>query len=70
MDKVYITYLLVIVWGYNIIPRVLIKHFFLYGKTIKKMEGKLKKYYLVSAGWLEMVHKWFMEFRCGRTTAN
>lgn len=50
--------------------RVLIKHYFLRGKTIKQTEDKLKKYYGDSAPSHGMVHKWFTEFRCGRITTN
>lgn len=50
--------------------RVLIKHYFLRGKTIKETEEKLKKYYGDSAPSHGMVHKWFTEFRCGRTSTN
>lgn len=48
--------------------RVLIKHYFLRGKTIKETEDRLKKYYGDSAPSHGMVHKWFTEFRCGRTS--
>lgn len=50
--------------------RVLIKHYFLRGKTIKETEDCLKKYYRESAPSHGMVHKWFTEFRSGRTTTN
>ena len=38
------------------------------GKTINETEEKLKKYYGDSAPSHGMVHKWFTEFRCGRTS--
>ena len=44
---------------------VLIKHYFLRGKSIKETEKKLAKYYKKSAPSHGMVHKWFNEFRCG-----
>lgn len=47
--------------------RVLIKHYFLRGKSITETEEKLRKYYGDSAPSHGMVHKWFTEFRCGRT---
>lgn len=50
--------------------RVLIKHYFLRGKTIKQTENKLKKYYGDSAPSHGMIHKWFTDFRCGRTATN
>ena len=46
--------------------RVLIKHYFLRGKTLSKSKAKLDKYYLHSALSHGMVQKWFTEFRCGR----
>ncbi|KAL0901883.1 hypothetical protein ABMA27_007038 [Loxostege sticticalis] len=48
--------------------RVLIKHYFLRGKTIKQTEEKLKKYYGDAAPSHGMVHKWLTEFRLGRMT--
>jgi HTH domain in Mos1 transposase len=48
--------------------RVLIKHYFLRGKTIKETEDKLKKYYGESAPSHKMVQKWFANFRCGQMT--
>src|ERR1700712_1634247 len=48
--------------------RVLIKHYFLRGKTIKETEDKLKKYYGESAPSHKMVQKWFTNFRCGQMT--
>ena len=50
--------------------RVLIKHYFLRGKSIKETEEKLAKYYKESAPSHSMVHKWFTEFRCGRISTN
>lgn len=38
------------------------------GKTINETEEKLKKYHGDSAPSHGMVHKWFTEFRCGRTS--
>ena len=46
--------------------RVLIKHYFLRGKSIKETEEKLAEYYKESDPSHGMVHKWFTEFRCGR----
>lgn len=48
--------------------RVLIKHYFLRGKTIAQTETSLKKYYSDLAPSHGMIHKWFTEFRCGRTS--
>ena len=45
---------------------VLIKHYFLRGKSIKGAEGKLEKHHEESAPSHCMVHKWFTEFRCSR----
>ena len=45
---------------------MLIKHYFLRGKSIKETEKKLAKYYKESAVSHGMVRKWFTEFRCGR----
>ena len=45
---------------------VLIKHYFLRGKSIKETEEKLAKYYKESAPSHGIVHKWFTEFRGGR----
>lgn len=50
--------------------RVLIKHYFLRGKTIKETEERLQKYYGESAPSHGMIHKWFTEFRYGRTDTN
>ena len=50
--------------------RVLIKHYFLRGKSIKETKEKLAKYYKESALSHGMVHKWFTEFRCGRISAS
>lgn len=50
--------------------RVLIKHYFLRNKTIKQTEEKLQKYYGNQAPSHGMVHKWFSQFRCGRTSTN
>ena len=46
---------------------VLIKHYFLPGKSIKETEEKLEKYYKEPAPSHGMIHKWLTEFRCGRT---
>lgn len=48
--------------------RILIKHYFLRGKTIAQTEEKLKKYYGESAPSHYMVQEWFTDFRCGRTS--
>lgn len=50
--------------------RVLIKHYFLRGKTIADTETALKKCYSDSAPSHGMIHKWFTEFRCGRTSTS
>ena len=50
--------------------RMLIKHYFLRGKSIKETKEKLEKYYKESAPSHGMVHKWFTEFRCGRISAS
>ena len=49
---------------------VLIKHYFLRGKLIKETEENLAKYYKESAPSHGIVHKWFTEFRCGRTSTS
>lgn len=46
--------------------RILIKHYFLRGKTIAQTEASLQKYYPDSTSSHGMTHKWFTEFRCGR----
>ena len=48
--------------------RVLIKHYFLRGKTLSETKAKLDKYYSDSTPSYGMVQKWFIEFRCGRTS--
>ena len=45
--------------------RVLIKHYFLRGKSMKVTEEKLAKYYKESAPSHGMFHKWLTKFRCG-----
>ena len=45
---------------------MLIKYYFLRGKSIKEIEEELVKYYKESALSHGMVHKWITEFRCGR----
>ena len=45
---------------------MLIKHYFIRGKSIKETEEKLEKYYKESAPSHGIVHKLFTEFRCGR----
>ena len=45
---------------------MLIKHYFLRGKSIKETVEKLAKYYKEPAPSHGMVHKWFTAFRCGR----
>ena len=50
--------------------RVLIKHYFLQGKSIKETERKLARYYKESAPSHSMGHKWFTEFRCGRISTS
>ena len=47
---------------------MLIKHYFLHGKTVSETKAKLDKYYSDLAPSYEMVQKWFIEFRCGRTS--
>ena len=49
---------------------VLIKHYFLRGKSIKETEKKIAKYYKESAPSHSMIHKWFTEFRCGRISTS
>ena len=43
---------------------MLIKHYFLRGKSIKETVEKLAKYHKESDPSYGMVHKWFTEFRC------
>ena len=50
--------------------RVLIKHYFLRKKTISETKKKLDKYYPDSAPLIGMIHKWFSEFCCGRTSTS
>ena len=50
--------------------RVLIKHYFLRGKSINETEEKFEKYYKESASSHVVVHKWFTEFRCGRISTS
>ena len=45
---------------------VLIKDYFLRGKTLSETKAKLDKYYLDTALSYGMVQKWFTKFRCGR----
>ena len=48
--------------------RVLIKYYFLRGKTLLETKAKLDKYYSDSAPSYGVVQKWFTEFCCGRTS--
>ena len=48
--------------------RLLIKHYFLGGKTLSETKAKLDKYYSDSAPSYRIVQKWFTEFRCSRTS--
>ncbi|XP_055307456.1 histone-lysine N-methyltransferase SETMAR-like [Sitodiplosis mosellana] len=48
--------------------RMLIKHYFLRGKTITETKTKLDKYYPDSFPSIGTIHKWFTEFKCGRTS--
>lgn len=48
--------------------RVLIKHNFLKKKTVSETKKKLDKQYGDSAPSYGMIHKWYTEFRCGRTS--
>ena len=48
--------------------RVLIKRYFLRGKTLSETMAKLDKYYTDSAPSYGVVQEWFTEFRCGRTS--
>ena len=48
--------------------RVLIKRYFLRGKTLSESKAKIDKHYLDSAPSYGMVQKWFTEFHCGRTS--
>ena len=50
--------------------RVLIKYYFLQGKSIKEPEEKLARYYKESAPSHGIVHKWFTEFRCSRISTS
>ena len=45
---------------------MLIKHYFLRGKTSLEAKAELDKYYSDSAPSYRMVQKWFTKFRCGR----
>ncbi|GAB0087711.1 uncharacterized protein DMENIID0001_020500 [Sergentomyia squamirostris] len=47
--------------------RVLIKHYFLRGKSPMETKEKLVKYYGENSPSTRMIYKWFSEFRCGRT---
>ena len=50
--------------------RVLIKHYFLRGKSIKETKEKLANYYKESAPSHGMVHKWFTGFCYGRISTS
>ena len=50
--------------------RMLIKHYFLRGKSIKETEEQLAKYCKESTPSHSMIHKWFTEFRCGRISTS
>ena len=50
--------------------RVLIKHYFLRGKSIKETEEKFARYYKESAPSHGVVHKMFTELRCGRISTS
>lgn len=45
-------------------------HYFLRGKTITETKTKFDKYYRDSSLSIAIIHKWFTEFRCGRTSTN
>ena len=47
---------------------VLIKHYFLRGKTFSETKAKVDKYYSDSSASYGMVLKWLTEFLCGRTS--
>ena len=49
---------------------MLIKHYFLRGKSIKETEENLARYYKESASSHGMVHKWFTKFCCGRISTS
>ena len=48
---------------------VLIKQYFLRGKTLSETKAMLDKYYSDSAPLYGMVQKWFTKFRCSGTSA-
>ncbi|XP_031619931.1 histone-lysine N-methyltransferase SETMAR-like [Contarinia nasturtii] len=50
--------------------RVLIKHYFLRKKTITETKNALDKHYPDSAPATATIHKWFTEFKCGRTSTS
>ena len=50
--------------------RVLIKHYYLRGKTAKETKEKLDKYYGNSAPSNTTVKRWMQEFKFGRTSTN
>ena len=50
--------------------RVLIKHYYLRGKTAKETKEKLDKYYGTSAPSNTTVKRWMQEFKFGRTSTN
>ena len=47
--------------------RMLIKKFFLHGKSLSETKAKRDKYYSDSALSYGMVQQWFTEFRCYHT---
>ena len=49
--------------------RMLIKHYFMRGKTLSETKAKLDEYYSDFAPSYGMIQKCFTEFRCGRTSA-
>ena len=50
--------------------RLLIKHYFLRGKSIKETEEKFARYYKEFAPSHGMVHRWFTEFHCSRISTS
>ena len=50
--------------------RVLIKHYFMKGKSHQETKEKLDKHYGESAPSIIMVYKWFQNFRCGHMSTS
>lgn len=50
--------------------RILIKYYFLRGKTPAETKAKLDKHFPETAPSIRMVYEWFEEFRSGRASTS